>query len=129
MFLLQAILMFADAAEPAKPATEPSAPGLAAFVPLILIFVVFYFLVILPGQRRDKKMREAINSALKKNAEVVTSGGIIGVVSSIKEGTDEVVLKIDDNVKMRVLRSAIIRVNAPGANEANKPNEAIKPAT
>ncbi|MCI0684536.1 MAG: preprotein translocase subunit YajC [Gemmataceae bacterium] len=89
------------------------APGVAPwmqFVPIILIFALFYFLLILPAQRKERKQREALFSALKKNDEVVTAGGIIGVVQNIKD--DEVVLKIDENAKMRVLKSSIARIIA-----------------
>ncbi|MCS7045075.1 MAG: preprotein translocase subunit YajC [Gemmataceae bacterium] len=83
--------------------------GLGMLFPLLAIFVAFYFLIILPTQRRERKQREALMASIKKNDEVVTAGGIIGVVQSVKEG-DEVVLKIDDNARMRVLKSSIVRI-------------------
>jgi preprotein translocase subunit YajC len=75
---------------------------------LILIFAAFYFIIILPSQRKEKKQREALFSALKKNDEVVTAGGVIGVVHNIKD--DEVTIRIDENAKMRVLKSSITRI-------------------
>jgi preprotein translocase subunit YajC len=77
---------------------------LGGLLPIILIFVIFYFLLIRPQQKRQKeivKMREGIH----KNDKVATAGGIIGTVYSIQG--DEVVLKVDDNVKIRVRKSAI----------------------
>ncbi len=84
------------------------APGLVSLVPIVLIFGVFYFLIILPSQRKERKQREAIFAALKKNDEVVTSGGIIGIVQTIKD--DEVILKLEDNAKVRLLKSSITRI-------------------
>ena len=84
-------------------------PPWGPLVPIILMFAAAYFLLILPSQRKEKKQREALFAALKKNDEVVTAGGIIGVVQNVKDG-DEVVLKIDDNAKIRVLKSSIVRI-------------------
>lgn len=112
--MLASLVLWADAA---KPAMEPTAPWWSGLMPIVLMVVAFFFLVILPGQRREKRMREAIDNALKKNVEVVTSGGIIGVVAHVKEGGDEVTLKIDDNARMRVLRSSIVRVLTPQENQ------------
>jgi preprotein translocase subunit YajC len=87
-------------------------PFWTTFVPLILIFVVFYFLIIMPARRNERRQREELFSKLKKNDEVVTSSGIIGIVANIKETGDEVTLKVDEssNVRLRVLRSSIVRI-------------------
>ena len=84
-------------------------PPWAQFLPIILIFVAMYLLVILPNQRKERKQREMLFNNLKKYDEVVTAGGIIGIVQTIKDG-DEVVLKIDDNAKIRILKSSIVRI-------------------
>ncbi len=88
---------------------------LFTFLPLILMVVLAYFLLFLPEKRRQKQHREWLEKSLKKNDEVVTSAGIIGIVTTIKEKEDEVVLKIDDssNARLRVLKSTIIRIVAP----------------
>lgn len=97
---------------------------------VIGLMVLFFFVVILPAQRRQKREAENIMSNLKKNDEVVTASGIIGIVSHIKEGpSDEVTLKIDDNARIRVLKSSIVRIikkedATPGAVA---PNTNIKP--
>lgn len=77
-----------------------------SFLPLILIFIIFYFLLIRPQQKRQKDLQKMI-SEIKKGDRVVTAGGIIGTVTSIQ--SDYVVLKIGDNenTKMEVLKSAI----------------------
>jgi len=77
---------------------------LAAFLPLILIMGIFYVLLILPAQRRNKKTQQMINS-LKNGDKVITSGGIYGTIVGL-EG-DSIQLRIADQVKVKVLRSAV----------------------
>jgi preprotein translocase subunit YajC len=78
--------------------------GLMAFAPLLIIMVIFYVLLILPAQRRQKKTQQMLN-ALKNGDKVVTSGGVFGTIVGL-EG-DAVQLRIADQVKIKVLRSAI----------------------
>jgi preprotein translocase subunit YajC len=80
------------------------AGGLMAFLPLVIIMGIFYVLLILPAQRRQKKTQEMIN-ALKNGDKVVTTGGLFGTIVGI-EG-DSVQLRIADQVKVKVLRSAV----------------------
>jgi preprotein translocase subunit YajC len=96
------------AQEPQK-VGDGGVPPWANFVPIFLMLIALYFLVLLPQQRKDRRQREMLFNTLKKNDEVVTAGGIIGIVQMIKDG-DEVVLKIDDNTKMRILKSSIVRI-------------------
>jgi preprotein translocase subunit YajC len=94
-------------------AKDGGGPGGLLGNPLILILAMgalFVFVVLLPQQRRERRQRETLMAGLKKNDEVITAAGIIGVVTSIKEGGDEVTLKIDDNAKIRVLKSTIVRI-------------------
>jgi preprotein translocase subunit YajC len=92
---------------------NPSAPGssLLTFLPLIAIVVLGYFLLVRP-MRRQEHERKALLATLKKNDKVITSGGLIGIVASIKEKEDEVTLKVDEssNVRLRVTRSSIVRI-------------------
>jgi len=83
------------------------------FLPFIIIFFIFYFLVIRPQTKERKKHEEMINS-LGKNDEVVTVGGIHGIVSNVKDKT--IILKIDDNVKIEVDKSAISYVKKKRVN-------------
>jgi preprotein translocase subunit YajC len=100
-----------DALEKAK----DGPPNYAQFLPLVLLFALFYFLMIRPMQKQRKE-QESLLSALKKNDEVVTSGGILGTVWSIKEGGEEVTLKLEGDTKIRVLKSSIVRIlNNPAA--------------
>ncbi|MGH7230692.1 MAG: preprotein translocase subunit YajC [Nitrospiraceae bacterium] len=80
-----------------------------SFVPFILIFVVFYFLLILPQQKRQKKLKSMLE-ALKKGDKVVTSGGIWGTVTNL--GKETVTLQIADNAKIKIQRDHIARVRA-----------------
>ena len=73
-------------------------------VPLILIFVVFYFLLIRPQKTREKEHQKMVNS-LNKNDEVVTSSGIYGTILNVKDRT--VILRIDDNVKIEIEKSCV----------------------
>ncbi len=79
--------------------------GFAQFIPLILIFVIFYFFLIRPQQKRAKD-HKAMVEALKRGDEVITSGGIIGTVDRVMED-DRIEISISDNVKVQVIRSTI----------------------
>lgn len=89
------ILGFADAAAP---------NAFAQFLPLILVFGIFYFLVIAPMRKRQKALQTMVD-ALKKGDKVVTNGGIYGEVAGLDANT--LILKIADNVKIRIAKSAI----------------------
>jgi len=73
-------------------------------MPLIFIFIIFYFLLIRPQKKAQEEHKKLILQ-LKKNDEVTTTGGIYGTVVNVKD--DTVTLRIDDNVKMEVLKNAI----------------------
>ena len=83
--------------------------SLLSLVPFVLIFIVFYFLLILPQQKRQKKLK-AMLEALKKGDKVVTSGGIWGTVTNL--GKETVTLQISDNTKIKVQRESISRLRA-----------------
>ncbi len=85
-----------------------SMAALEQFLPLVLIFVVFYFLLIRPQQQRMKKHKETLGQ-LRRGDRVVTSGGIIGTVNKLVSDT-EVSVEIADNVRVRVVRSTITEV-------------------
>jgi preprotein translocase subunit YajC len=73
---------------------------------MIFIFVIFYFLLIAPMRKKQKKTQEML-SRLKKGDEVISSGGIFGRVTAFDEERGFVILQISDNTKIKVLRSAI----------------------
>jgi preprotein translocase subunit YajC len=78
--------------------------GLASFLPIILVFVIFYFVLLAPMRKQQKRTKEML-AALKKGDRVVTSGGIFGTVAQV-EGT-AVWVKIADTVKVKMAKSAI----------------------
>ena len=82
-----------------------SGSGFAQFVPLILIFVIFYFFLIRPQQKKIKEHKFMV-SALKRGDEVVTSGGIVGKIERVL-GDDKVDIIIADNVTVQVVQSTI----------------------
>ena len=82
-----------------------SGSGIAQFIPLILIFVIFYFFLIRPQQKKVKEHKLMV-TALKRGDEVVTSGGIVGRVERIL-GNDTVDLSISENVTIQVVQSTI----------------------
>ena len=82
-----------------------SGSGFAQFIPLILIFVIFYFFLIRPQQKRVKE-HKLMTQNLKRGDEVITSGGIIGTVDRVLED-DRVELNISDGVKVQVIKNTI----------------------
>ena len=93
-----------------------SSSAMVQFLPLVLIFVVFYFLLIRPQQQKQKQHRTML-SALRRGDRVVTGGGIIGTVNRVASD-EEVEVDIAQGVRVRVLRSTITSVLArtdPGA--------------
>jgi preprotein translocase subunit YajC len=103
--------------------------GATQFLPLVLIFVVFYFLLIRPQQQKQKEMRAMLGS-LKRGDKVVTGGGILGVVQRVptitnKDGkqveSNEIEVEIAPNMKVTVLRETITSVLRPQAANDAKP--------
>ena len=108
-------------ATPAYAATAGAAQsGTAAFManvlPLLLIFVIFWFLLIRPQQRR-MKMHKAMIEAVKKNDTAVTTGGLIGKVTRVDEG--EVELEIAPSVRVKVVKGMLSEVRPFGTKPAN----------
>ena len=87
------------------------ASGFGAFIPLILIFVVFYFLLIRPQQKKEKN-RKAMLSNLKKGDKVVSSGGLQGVVTGLTD--DVVTMEIAPKVRVKVSRGSVAGILSKG---------------
>ena len=81
--------------------------GIGQFIPLILIFVIFYFFLIRPQQKKVKD-HKAMVEALKRGDKVITSGGIIGTVERIIDN-EKVEVQISENVKVEVVRATGIQ--------------------
>jgi preprotein translocase subunit YajC len=116
-----------------SPAYAQDAAGMfgsvTQFLPLVLIFVVFYFLLIRPNQQREKEKRQLI-SALKRGDRVVTGGGIIGTVQRVpmvqdKDGkqvpSTEIEVEIAQGIRVTVVRDTISSVIRPTAANDPKP--------
>lgn len=106
------------------PAYAQAAGGAAAnpivqFLPLILIFAIMYFLMIRPQQKKAKEHR-AMVEALRRGDQVITQGGVIGKVSRVKEGENEVEVEIAEGVKVRIVKSTIVQVLNKTEPAANK---------
>lgn len=88
----------------AAPQVGPETNPLITFAPLVLIFIVFYFLMIRPQQQREKKRKQMI-AELKKGDKVITIGGVHGTIQQIDETS--VLVQADSSTKLRVEKSAI----------------------
>lgn len=91
-------------------AQAPASTGpnpLASFIPIILIFVIMYFLLFRPQMKRQKEQAKLV-SALKTGDRVVTASGIHGLISNVKDRT--VIVKVADNVKIEMEKSAVTNV-------------------
>ena len=136
------IYTFADAAPVAKttaaaapvatttaqtqaPAKGPGKPqsmmeGLGGMVPFIVIMGVFIFLM-WNGQRKERKKKEEMLSSIKVGEEVVTIGGIMGTVDTVKE--DHFVIRVSDNARIKVLKNAVSQIVRPENNANAEPEK------
>ncbi|MFP4500436.1 MAG: preprotein translocase subunit YajC [Candidatus Hydrogenedentota bacterium] len=96
---------------------EEGGGGGSSLIFLLLIFVVMMFLLSWPRQREEKKRKQMI-SALQKGDEVVTIGGMVGTIQSL--GEEHAIIKLDDDVTVKFLRSAVSRVVSPEEKSADK---------
>lgn len=99
-------------------AQTQSAAGnpIASFIPIILIFIIMYFVLFRPQMRRQKEQTRLVSS-LKTGDRVVTASGIHGMISNVKDTT--VIVKVADNVKIEMEKSAVssvVKSNETGAN-------------
>ena len=81
--------------------------GIAQFIPLILIFVIFYFFLIRPQQKKVKDHKIMVEN-LKRGDQVITSGGIVGTVERVMEN-DKLEIQISENVKVEIVKSTGIQ--------------------
>ena len=111
-----AILGSLHAEEALLLAQAPAGPGGTAmlWLPMVLIVVIFYFLMILPAQRRQKKVNQML-SALKNGDKVITNSGIFGTIVGVED--DAIQLRIADQVKIKISRSAIAGLQAEPSKE------------
>ncbi len=81
--------------------------GIGQFIPLILIFVIFYFFLIRPQQKKVKEHKKMVES-LKRGDKIITSGGIVGTIDRVID-SDKVEVLISENVKVEIVRSTGIQ--------------------
>ena len=93
----------------AQDAAQPG--GLMSFLPLIVIFIIFYFLLIRPQMKRDKEHKQLV-SQLSKGDEIVTNGGLLGRITNV--GETFVTVELADNVEIKVQRHAVANVMPKG---------------
>jgi preprotein translocase subunit YajC len=91
--------------------------ALTGLAPMLLIFVIFYVVLMLPMQRQRKALQQLIEN-LKKGDKVVTTGGLYGEVTAVEGAT--VMLRIADNVRVRVAKSAISGLEGEASDKGNK---------
>lgn len=82
---------------------------IAALLPFFAIIAIMYLLMILPQQKKQKEHRKMLDN-LQKGDKVVTTGGVFGSISGIKEKENTVILKISENTKIEILRSSVAQV-------------------
>jgi preprotein translocase subunit YajC len=93
-----------------------TAGAIVSLLPLVLIFVIFYFLMIRPQQKRMRSLQDAV-AGVKKGDTVVTAGGLIGKVTKVEE--TEVELELSTNVKVRAVKATLAEVRPLGGKPAN----------
>ena len=94
--------------------------SLVSFLPLVLIFGVFYFLLIRPQQTQQRKLKELV-AGVKRGDRVLTAGGIVGTVQRARPDSNEIEVEIAPNVRVTVLRDTLSSVMTPGAANDSKP--------
>ncbi len=100
-------LAYAMSQSPQSVPGQPAPSPLAGLVPIFLIFAIFYFLLIRPQQKQQRKHQEIL-SRLSKNDEVVTNGGIHGTIVNVD--ADTVTLRVDDNTRIKFQKNTIAYV-------------------
>ena len=110
MFSSVTCLMAQVTQSPGQPAPSP----LVTLMPFILMFVIFYFLLIRPQQKKQKEHQKML-SEIKKNDDVITTGGIHGTIVNVKDKT--FTLRVDDNVKIEISKSAVAGVKRQTGTE------------
>lgn len=95
--------------------------GIIQFLPMILVFIVFYFMLIRPQQTRQRELKAQL-AALRRGDRVLTTGGIIGTVQLAREGSDEIEVEIAPGIKVQVMRDNVSRVLTSSVKPAVEAN-------
>ncbi len=118
--LLITLASVAAFAQEAAAEQQPSALG--GFLPLILMFVVMWFFFIRP-QSKERKLQEEMRKALKKGDKVMTTAGIVGVVTNIEEGSTTITIRTGSTTLIDFEKAAVLRVLNAEAKPAEKTEE------
>ncbi len=125
MMAIDLVSSAAEAAEPFVTVAGAAAPAagnsLMQLLPFVLIFVIFYFLLIRPQQKRMKEHREMVAN-LRRGDVVVTNGGLIGKVNKVSD--DELSVELADGVRVRIVRTMIAEVRAKTEPASGASNDA-----
>ncbi|HNR69160.1 MAG TPA: preprotein translocase subunit YajC [bacterium] len=100
------VLLLMDVTASGQSGTGGGMAGM--LLPMLLIFVIMYFLIIRPQSKRQKEHR-VMQDSLNRGDKIMTAGGVLGTIEGVKEKDNILILKIADNVKIRIARSAIAR--------------------
>lgn len=125
LVLFSAMMPVAALAQDVAAATPAAPSPIASLLPILLIFVVFYFLLIKPQQKRMKE-HQALLGALKRGDDVVTGGGIVGKVTKVTEGSDQITVKIAEGVEVVVLKATVTGLVSASKPAAAAPAEKKK---
>jgi preprotein translocase subunit YajC len=112
MVLMKSFVLIADDPAPAAPAGAGrggEAPFWANPIFMIALFGLFFLVVMLPAQRRQKREQQLMLANIKPGVRILLNSGILGKVVKVKEGEDEITIQSEDS-KLRVLRSTVVRV-------------------
>ena len=101
------------------PTQQPPGGAFGQFVPFILIFVIFYFLLIRPQKQKQKKLQLQVD-AMRPGDKVITAGGIYGLITGIKK--QSVTVKVDNNTKIQFEKSAIATVISKNSGQSEPAN-------
>lgn len=118
--MFYSLLLFADA-QPSGQTTGGDANPLGMLPLLLGIGVLFYFFILRPSRTQEKE-RQSLLTSLKKNDKVVTHAGIYGTIVSVSDKEDEIVVKVDDNVRLKMIKASIMKnlTNEEAAREAKE---------
>ena len=109
MKILDCLILAVDEGGKQGDKAAQSDPGLWSFTPFVLIFLVFYFLILRPQPSERRRLNDMLSN-LKKNDKVATAGGIVGIVANVSADGKLITLKVDDNTRIKFLRTHIGQV-------------------
>jgi preprotein translocase subunit YajC len=114
------------ATAPKEAPTGPTADPLLNFLPILILMVLGYFLLIRSPMKRQEAERKTMLASLKKGDKVLTQSGIYGTIVNVAENEDEITVKVDDNVRLRMTKGSIarnIRMEEEAKAAKEKPKE------